>query len=68
LKLDGRLTAEEVPELLRVCVGLTGPVVLDLSDLQSADREGVSALRQLRARGAELAGASPYLCLLLNGR
>jgi len=53
---------------LRVCVGLTGPVVLDLSDLQFADREGVSALRQLRARGAELAGASPYLCLLLNGR
>ena len=67
-KLDGRLTAEEVPELLRVCVELTGPVVLDLTDLHFADRQGVSALRELKAQGAELTGVSPYLCLLLNGR
>ena len=65
-KIDGRLTAEEVPELMRVCVGLTGQVVLDLADLQFADRQGVSALRELRAHGAKFTGASPYLELLIG--
>jgi anti-anti-sigma regulatory factor len=65
-KIDGRLTAEEVPELLRVCVGITGPVVLDLTDLQFADRQGVSALRELRAHGARFTGASPYIELLIG--
>ncbi len=67
-KLDGRLTAEEVPELLRVCAGLTKGVVLDLNDLHFADRQGVSALRELRAQGAKLTSVSPYLCLLLDGK
>lgn len=68
LKLDGRLTAEEVPELARLCAGFTGRMVLDLSDLHFADRQGVSALRELQAQGATLTNASPYLRLLLNGR
>jgi hypothetical protein len=67
-KLDGRLTAEEVPELLRVCVGLTRGVVLDLSDLHFADRKGVSTLRELQAQGAELLSVSPYLRLLLDSK
>jgi len=65
-KLDGRLTADEGPELLRVCAGLTGRVVRYL--IQFADRQGVRVLRELRAQGAELTGASPYLRLLLDGR
>ena len=68
LKLDGRLTAEDLPELLRVCAARQGRFVLDLSDLHFADRPGVRALRDLQARGAELTGASPYLSLLLDGR
>ena len=67
MKLDGRLTGEAVLELRRVCEGVKGPLVLDLTDLQFADRHGVSTLRELRAQGAELIGASPYLQLLLDG-
>ena len=68
VKLEGRLTGEEVPELRRVCGGMKGRLVVDLCDLQSADREGVRVLRELRARGAGLVGASPYLQLLLAGK
>ena len=67
VKVDGRLTGEEVPELRRVCEGLQEQLVLDLTDLQFADRQGVSVLRELRAQGAELLGVSPYLRLLLDG-
>jgi anti-anti-sigma regulatory factor len=66
LKIDGRLTGEEVPELRRACEGAEGRLVLDLTDLQSADRQGVSVLQVLRAKGADLIGASPYLQLLLD--
>lgn len=52
LKLDGRLTAEEVSELLRVCAELKERVVLELTDLQFADRPGLRVLRELRAQGA----------------
>jgi ABC-type transporter Mla MlaB component len=68
LKLAGRLTAEEVPVLSRVCAELTGRVVLDLTDLHFADRQGVCLLLELRAQGAELTGVCPYLLLLLAGR
>ncbi len=66
VKIDGRLTGEETPELRRVCTGIKGWLVLDLTDLQSADREGISVLRELRAKGANLIGASPYVQLLLH--
>ena len=67
MKLDGRLTGEAVLELRRVCEGVKGHLVLDLTDLQFADRQGVGVLRELRAQGTELIGASPYLRLLLDG-
>ena len=66
LKLDGRLTAELVPELRRVCAELEANVVLDLTDLRFADRQGVGALRELRAAGARLINVSHYLRLLLG--
>jgi anti-anti-sigma regulatory factor len=66
LKIDGRLTSEEVPELRLACDRVEGPLVLDLSGLQSADRQGVSVLQELRTKGAELIGTSPYLQLLLD--
>jgi anti-anti-sigma regulatory factor len=66
LKLDGRLTAEVVPELRRVCAELRSSVVLDLTDLRFADRLGVSVLRELKAQGAQLIGISHSLGLLLG--
>lgn len=66
LKLDGRLTGEEVLEVRHACAGTEGRLVLDLTDLQFADRQGVSVLRELRAQGALFTGVSHYLALLLG--
>jgi ABC-type transporter Mla MlaB component len=66
LKVDGRLTSEEVAELRLACDRVEGRLILDLSGLQSADRQGVSVLQELRTKGAELIGASPYLQILLD--
>ena len=66
LMLAGRLTAEVVPELMRVCAELEANVVLDLTDLHFADRQGVRVLRDLRTQGAQLIGVSHSLRLLLG--
>ena len=65
--VDGRLSARDVSELGRVVRDVEGPVVLDLSNLQSADDTGVATLRTLAGQGAQLVGASPYIALLLHG-
>jgi len=66
LKVDGRLVGDELTELLGTHDGMIARLVLDLADLQFADRRGVSALRDLRARGVTFTGVSPYLRLLLD--
>ena len=66
IKLDGRLTGEDVPELCRVCRQVMGPMSLDLTDLRSVDRQGAGALRELKAKGAEFTGLSPYVRLLVE--
>jgi len=63
LRLGGRLRAEEVPELERSAED--GVRALDLSDLLSADEEGLAALRRLRDRGVEIKNPSHYLAMLL---
>jgi len=68
LKVDGRLTVEDVEELARAFRAAQGTAALELSDLQSADQAGVKTLRELVALGAEVRGASPYIELLLKTR
>lgn len=63
LRLEGRLRAEEVPVLERCAAD--GIRALDLTDLTSADEEGLAALRRLRDRGIEVRNASHYLAMLL---
>lgn len=63
LRLEGRLRAEEVPELERSAEA--GVRALDLEDLVSADEEGLAALRRLRDRGVEIRNPSRYLAMLL---
>ena len=65
-KVDGRLRSEDVEELARVFRPVQGATSLDLTELQSADHEGLEILRELVARGAEVRGASPYIELLLK--
>ena len=66
LQIDGWLRAEDVDELVREYEAVLGPVVLELSNLQSADPAGVRALLEFNRLGAQIQGASPYVELLLE--
>jgi hypothetical protein len=66
IRLAGWLEGEAVAELERVVSGRAEPLRLDLAELRSADPAGLTVLRALRARGAGLVGASPYIRLLLG--
>ncbi len=68
LKVDGRLKAADVEELARAYQSVQGATALDLSELQSADQNGVAILRELLALGVGLRKASPYIELLLKSR
>lgn len=63
LRLEGRLGAEELPELEKSLAA--GVRVLDLRDLVSVDPDGLEVLRGLRGRGVEIRNASRYLTLRL---
>jgi hypothetical protein len=65
VRLAGRLSVAQVPELLRVCAE-GGPVEVDLTDLVSADTMGIEALQRIRATGASLVGAPGYIQLKLE--
>jgi len=68
LRIDGRLRSEDVDELVKVFRSVQGATVLDLSELQSADRQAAEVLRELLALGVEVRGASPYIELLLKAK
>lgn len=65
--VDGRLDGDGVEALERECRSAGRPLELDLSGLLNADEVGLSYLRASRESGALLAGASPFLRLLLDG-
>jgi hypothetical protein len=70
LKLEGRLMEPWAAELGRLASdALDGPdrVVLDLSGLLFADREGIDLLRALGSRGASLHGGSSFVTALIEG-
>jgi ABC-type transporter Mla MlaB component len=67
VRLAGRLSVDQVPDLLKVC-GEHGsdPVAIELSDLLSADAAGIEALRRVRRAGALLTGTPTYIQLKLD--
>ena len=67
VRLAGRLSAAQVPELVSLCVE-PGPIELDLTELVSADVAGIEALRRVRAKGAAVVGAAGYIQLKLDSR
>jgi hypothetical protein len=66
LALAGGLTGEEVAELSRTVAEAGRSVILDLTWLLAADREGMQFLREVKAKGTEFTGVSPYMTLLLG--
>jgi len=67
IALHGRLSGPEIAELRTACAS-PAPVRLriDLENLSGASPDGILALKELRASGAHLIGASPYIELLLG--
>ena len=66
LQVAGRLEFADLSELDKVIRLLDGPLVLDLSELLSADEAGIKKLRELEVGAAELRGASGYVRMLLD--
>lgn len=67
IALHGWLSASEAGEVERLVAGCRDrPVRIDLSQLAGVDTEGLRALARLRAGGARLAAATPYVELLLQ--
>ena len=62
VRVAGRLKIAHVPELLTACAG-SAMLILDLSDLISADMAGIEALRRMRTNGAILVGTPGYIHL-----
>jgi len=65
VRLAGRLTAAQVPELLQACEDYS-LVDLNLVDLLSADVAGIDAMRRVRAGGARLIGTNGYIQIRLD--
>jgi hypothetical protein len=65
--LAGRLVGPAAPEFCEFCRSQEAPIILDLSELQWADSDGVRAVRKVMSEGAETRGASRFIELLLRG-
>ena len=55
-----------VGELLKACQSAPQPLILDLTQLSSACKEVIQALRKLVAEDARLRGTPRYIELLVN--
>ena len=67
LRIAGQLSNDSVQEFEHVCREVKGPLILDLSELSTVDDSGLAALKELAARGVELAAVPRYIALLLEG-
>lgn len=65
VRVAGRLSAAQVPELLTACA-VGSPLEVDLTDLVSADVAGIEALQRVRGQGATLVGTPGYIQLKLD--
>ena len=66
IRIEGDLSVEELEEFDRVCGKTNGLLVLDLTNLGSADAEGLRTLASLMKQGIEIRGASPYIRMRLE--
>ena len=66
VRVCGYLAAAQVPDLVIVCRGAMGQLVIDLSDLLNADVVGIDTLRRLGREGASLIQVPEYIRLKLN--
>ena len=68
VRIAGRLTSAQVPDLLAACRETTCSVRVDLSDLLTADPIAIDALRRVREAGVEMVGLPRYLLAKLDSQ
>ena len=61
VRLEGRLSAEEIEELEQVVGNDPRMTYLDLAELRSVDARGLDILRRLRRDGFEMRDVPPHL-------
>ena len=66
VRVAGRLCGKAAEELKKACGPIQGPLVIDLSRLLLADKDGIRAIRSMADTGAQICGASPFVQLLLD--
>ena len=66
LQVAGELVGEGVAELEKVVSSVAGEIVIDLSELRSADSSAVQTLLIIADRGVELRRDSAYIRFLLD--
>ena len=66
VRLSGALAGEFVAVADRACAAVDEALVIDVSQLQSADEEGLAWLARTVDRGVPLEGLSGYLTLRLS--
>jgi hypothetical protein len=67
VRVLGRLDEPTARQLLDMCSGREGVLIIDIEEMTSADRFAVESLKRLQGAGARLVGASPYIAMLLDG-
>ena len=67
IELHGWLSGLAIAEFQSVCATHPPPLRIALENLAGASGDGILALREQRARGARITGASPYIDLRLGG-
>jgi anti-anti-sigma regulatory factor len=66
LRLEGKLMAPWVAEVLNACTTDIAPIRLDLSGLTFVDRAGVKLLKDLLRRGIAVSACSGFVAELLH--
>ncbi len=66
VRVEGRLTAEQVPELEGALGDDLDHASLDLQHLRSVDRGGLAALRRLRGAGVALRAVPPRIAYAIE--
>ena len=66
VRVAGRLTMEFVKDVERLCLSAEPPVLIDASELQSCDADGLAFLARVRDGTASVEGLSEYLLMRLR--
>ena len=67
IRVSGRMSGTTVDQVREVCDRIEGEAVLELTNLVSADDDGIDLIRALEEANVEVSGATPYIRYLLDG-